>query len=100
MIGTLESYEKIRTYFGEENIVPIYIEVEDGERLRRALMREFTQESPKYAEMCRRFLADEEDFRQELIDEANIPRIFVNETLDVCIAEIEDYIKDNLEPIE
>ena len=32
LIGTLESYLKIREYFGTENVVPIYIEVEDGMR--------------------------------------------------------------------
>lgn len=37
MIGTLESYEKLKTYFGNEKVVPLYIEVEDGERLTRAL---------------------------------------------------------------
>ena len=35
-IGTLESYEKLKAYYGEEKIRPIYIEVEDGERLKRA----------------------------------------------------------------
>ena len=53
MIGTLESYQKMREYFGEERIVPLYIEVEDGERLMRALTRERMQKEPKYAEMCR-----------------------------------------------
>ena len=37
VIGTLESYDKMRTYYGASNLVPIYIEVEDGERLMRAL---------------------------------------------------------------
>ncbi len=100
IIGTLESYKKTVEYYGQEAVVPILVEVDNGVRLQRALNRERNQVEPKYQEMCRRFLADEEDFRQELIDEANIPRIFVNETLDVCIAEIEDYIKENLEPIE
>ena len=59
MIGTLESYESIRTYFGENGAVPIYIEVEDGERLIRAVNREKQQKNPKYTELCRRFLADQ-----------------------------------------
>ena len=62
LIGTLEVYTKIRDYFGEEHVVPIYIEVEDGERLLRAISREKLQETPKYEEMCRRFLADAKDF--------------------------------------
>ena len=51
-IGTLESYENMKRYFGEENVCPIYVEVEDGERLKRALAREELQEKPRYAEMC------------------------------------------------
>lgn len=45
----------------------IYIEVEDGERLARALHREGKQEEPRYEEMCRRFLADQVDFSEEKI---------------------------------
>ena len=55
VIGTLESYYGMREYFGEEQLIPIYIEVEDGLRLERALCRERQQKEPKYAEMCRRF---------------------------------------------
>ena len=65
IIGTLESYEQIRNYFGKENIYPIYVEVDNGLRLQRALDREKSQETPQYTEMCRRYLADEEDFSEE-----------------------------------
>ena len=43
MIGTLESYMKMKAYYGQENLVPLYIEVEDGLRLERALAREGTE---------------------------------------------------------
>ena len=56
MIGTLEAYEKMITYYGREAILPVYIELDDGVRLQRALDRELRQEKPKYEEMCRRFL--------------------------------------------
>ena len=69
-IGTLESYICMKEYFGEENLCPLYIEVEDGERLKRAIHREELQTEPKYAEMCRRFLADEEDFSEENLKRA------------------------------
>ena len=36
MIGTLESYGKLKKYYGAAYLVPVYIEVEDGERLNRA----------------------------------------------------------------
>lgn len=62
VIGTLESYEKLRKYYGEAFVLPIYIEVDDGLRLQRALDRERMQDKPKYSEMCRRFLADEGGF--------------------------------------
>lgn len=45
VIGTLESYVKMRDYFGAEKLVPLYVEVEDGERLLRALTRERAQRS-------------------------------------------------------
>ena len=36
-VGVLESYRALRNYYGAERVIPIYIEVEDGERLQRAL---------------------------------------------------------------
>ena len=93
IIGTLESYHKIRDYYGKETVVPIYIEVEDGERLQRALNREKEQVVPKYEEMCRRFLADSKDFSEENLAKAEIDRRFVNGDLDETEAEIVAYIK-------
>ena len=92
-IGTLESYRKLKEYYGAENVLPIYIQVEDGERLRRALVREQKQEEPKYAEMCRRFLADQEDFSEKNIADAEIGIRFENTDLDICVKNISDYIK-------
>ena len=92
IIGTLESYQKIREYYGKEVVVPIYIEVEDGERLQRALNREKEQVTPKYEEMCRRFLADAKDFSEEKLAEAEITRRFINRDLDETEAEIEAFI--------
>lgn len=93
MIGTLEAYRKLKAYYGEEHLVPIYIEVEDGIRLQRALNRERQQEQPKYAELCRRFLADEADFSEEKLAEAGIDRRFVNETLEHTKQELVNYIQ-------
>jgi len=93
LIATLEAYEKIRDFFGADRVVPIYIEVEDGERLTRALSREKEQKEPKYAEMCRRFLADSQDFSEDKIEKAGIQRRFVNHTKDETIRDVEAYIK-------
>ena len=88
IMGTLESYGKMRAYYGEEALVPIYIHVEDGLRLRRALEREQQQTVPKYKEMCRRFLADEEDFSPSHLEQSNITRQYENVVLEDCLREI------------
>ena len=87
-IGTLESYIQLRRYFGDEKVIPIYVEVEDGLRLERALERERKQTKPKYEEMCRRFLADSADFSEEKLEEAGITRKFLNVDVDKCVKEI------------
>lgn len=91
-IGTLESYEQFVKYFGEDVIVPIYIEVESGERLQRAVARERNQNNPKYKELCRRFIADEEDFCEENVKRAGIIKRYYNNNFDECIREIESDI--------
>lgn len=92
VIGTLVSYEAMKRYFGKNVLVPIYIEVEDGERLCRALEREKKQQVPKYAEMCRRFLADEKDFAEDNLQRAEITYRFENADLSDCLTKIENYI--------
>ncbi|MCR5195393.1 MAG: guanylate kinase [Pseudobutyrivibrio sp.] len=79
IIGTVQSFVKIRDYFGKDKVCPIYIEVDDGIRLSRALERERAQENPKYEEMCRRFLADQLDFSKEKLGEAEIENVFNND---------------------
>lgn len=93
-IGTLVSYQKLRAYFGEEKIIPIYIEVRDDLRLERSIKRERKQKSPNYEELCRRFLADAADFSEEKLREAGIQRRFQND-LDrsLCMDEVAEYIR-------
>ena len=93
-IGTLESYNDMVKYYGTDVVVPIYIEVESGERLERAVKRERQQSEPKYAELCRRFLADEEDFKEENIVGAGICKRYRNQDLGKCIAEIVETMKE------
>ena len=76
LIGTLEAYGKLRDYFGKERIVPIYIEVEDGIRLERAIGRE----------------ADAADFSEEKLLDAQITVRFVNDDLKQTEENIRDYI--------
>ena len=94
MIGTLESYIKTKEYYGQENLVPLYIEVEDGERLMRAIARERQQEHPGYEEVCRRFLADQKDFSEENLAAAGITRRYQNDDKVRCKEEIVEVIRD------
>lgn len=95
-IGTLEAYVSLCESLGRSNMLPIYIEVDDGERLSRALRRELKQSEPKYAEMCRRFLSDTEDFSDEKLAAAGIEVRFDNSDLEECISQIRSYIVNNL----
>lgn len=95
MEGTLESYNAVKEYFKNKegvNVIPIYIEVDDGIRLERALKREMEQENPKYEELCRRFLADSKDFSEDKILESGIKKRFNNINLDKCVQDIIDYV--------
>ena len=88
MITTLVGYEKIRDYYGEDKVIPLYIEVEDGLRLERALKREQQEENHRYAEMCRRFLADCEDFSEENLKAAGIGKRYENIDFECCLLEL------------
>ena len=92
--GVLDSYLGMRAYFGADKVIPIYIEVEDGERLQRAIRREKKQQVPKYEEMCRRFLSDTKDFSEENLQKAGIGTRFDNTgALDDCMEKIRAYIQ-------
>lgn len=88
MIGTLESYVNMVKYFGKDVLVPIYIELDDGIRLIRAVNREKNQIEPRYAELCRRFLADEEDFSKDKLEAAGIEKKYCNEDFEECVNQI------------
>ncbi len=84
MIVTLEAYNNLVKYFGEKKVVPLYVEVEDGLRLERAILREKQQVNPNYEEICRRFLADSKDFSKERLEESKILYCYNNMNLELC----------------
>ena len=92
LIMTLEGYSSLCKYFGNDRIISIYINVEDGLRLERALARERQQEKPAYAEMCRRFLSDTVDFSEENLKKLHITNCFENDEFDSCLEKICNYI--------
>ncbi|MBQ9388439.1 MAG: guanylate kinase [Lachnospiraceae bacterium] len=93
MVGVLSSYICMRDYFGSDVVIPIYIEVVDGERLARALERE-RKGNLKYTELCRRFLADSEDFSEEKLAAAGIKTRYDNFDFKKCVAEVRKTIKE------
>lgn len=94
VMGTLRSYGRMKEHYGRDNLVPVYIEVEDGERLSRAVRRERGQKRPKYDELCRRFLADQKDFSEENLQMAGITRRYCNKDKIQCLEEIIEEIQN------
>ena len=88
LISTLSGYEQLKKYYGADLVYPLYIEVEDDERLWRSICRERRQESPNYDEVCRRFLADQQDFSEENIRNAGVEKRYRNTELESCVDEI------------
>ena len=113
MINTLAGFEMIRSYYkkagtalyGAEKkeqtaksdiVVPIYIEADAKDRLIRYINRESLQKNPNYKEVCRRFLADEEDFAEEELTRLGITNRYFNQDLEECCREIEEEIKEQI----
>lgn len=92
LIVTVEAYRNLRNYFGADNIVPLYIDVDDGIRLERALRRERKQQKPNYDELCRRFLADSNDFSTANLEKAGITKYYPNIRLYECMKSVKDDI--------
>lgn len=94
LISTLEGYEQIRRFYGADCVVPLYIEVEDFLRLERSLARERQQQTPCVAEVCRRFLADEEDFSEEKLSRLGISHRISNVSVDDALVQIGQALKN------
>lgn len=88
VIGTLEVFSGLKDFFGRRSVVPIYIDLDDGTRLSRALQRELQQSNPNYEELCRRFLADNVDFSLDNLKINNITKSYMNYDLEKCFNEI------------
>lgn len=94
VIGTVESFVALRGYYGKNKVIPIYINVSDGIRLTRALEREKSQSEPKYEEMCRRFIADNRDFADEVLKVSGIENVFNNdEDIDKTVEAVAEFIR-------
>ncbi|MBB6632373.1 guanylate kinase [Clostridium algidicarnis] len=88
LIVTLEAYKDLKAYFGENHVFPLYVMLDDGIRLERALKREREQKDPNYDEICRRFLADNIDFSIDKLEECGVNKYYRNDDLKECICKI------------
>lgn len=94
LIATIDSYIALKNYYGFDNVIPIYISLDDGVRLERAINREKIQTNPCYEEVCRRFLNDQKDFSNDKLIKNGIDNIFINEDLDKVCSEISLFIEN------
>ncbi len=68
-ITTIEGAKGLVRCYGEKSVTLIYLYLDDRIRLQRCISRESRQTAPNYSEVCRRYLADEEDFTEEKLRE-------------------------------
>lgn len=86
LITTLEGARALMDCCGPERVRVVYLHVDDRTRLLRYIDRESRQARPDYAEVCRRFLADQEDFSRENL--ARFPNLFPIDTgagIEACL---------------
>ncbi len=91
LIGTPVALKQLKRHYGGQYVKGILLTLDDGMRLQRALDRERKVKTPRYAEMCRRFLSDEEDFSDRNLGEVEftVENINLSDTLNKII----DFIK-------
>lgn len=93
LIGTLPVLKDLRKTYGK--VKGIYLYLDDGERLQRALNRERNSKEPRYSEMCRRFLSDDKDFSKEALEDAKIDLYIENKELETTINKLCTFIKES-----
>lgn len=87
-------YKQFKNAYGSR-VIPIYIQTSDKERLLRSLHRE---ENPNCKEICRRLLADTEDFR-EVEEDSTIKKINNNKELKFVLEELCNFIDAKIKNI-
>ena len=86
LITTLEGVDNIVRQYGAEIVHVVYLYIDDKERLLRCIQRESQQSGPNYAEVCRRFLADQQDFSEEKLKRCvHVHSVNTNQPLSQCI---------------
>lgn len=94
-ITTLEGAKGLVRSYGENAVTLIYLYLDDHARLQRCISRESRQTAPNYSEVCRRYLADEEDFTEAKLGE--FKRIIRVDTGAANVTECEEIVRLMLE---
>lgn len=84
-----QGFQAIKSYYGDENVIGIYMYIDNRERLLRALNRcKLTDKDVD--EIVRRYQADDIDFTKDIIDECTlkINNINLNQSADIVIRNI------------
>lgn len=68
LITTLEGVQGILRHYPADIVHIVYLVLEEKERLLRCISREAEQEKPDYLEVCRRYIADHEDFSESILE--------------------------------
>lgn len=90
LITTLEGAKALMDAYGPQAVRIVYLHVDDRTRLLRCMEREERQESPDYAELCRRFLADQSDFSDDKLAQfSNLRRIDTGLGVEDCLRQWE-----------
>lgn len=90
LITTLEGARALMDAYGSQVVHIVYLHVDDRVRLLRCVNREEGQERPDYAEVCRRFLADQADFSADRL--AQFPNLHPIDTasgMEDCLSQWE-----------
>lgn len=88
LITTLAGARALMDCYGPGHVRVVYLHVDDRTRLLRYIDRESRQARPDYAEVCRRFLADQTDFSEEQLDRfPGLRSIDANRPPEDCLAQ-------------
>lgn len=97
VIGTLESYKSFVKEFGKENMIPVYLDVPGSTRVIRSIKRLKDPTDLDVKEICRRYIKDEEDYDDKILEELEIPKLdFCKDNALYHIEDIVNYIKSKL----
>lgn len=92
LISTLEGAHEITRFYGTDRVKVIYLALDDETRLLRCIARESKQKKPDYSEVCRRFLADQEDFSEDKINAfENLYTIDTKFDVECCLKQWNDF---------